>query len=84
MPSSFCFLFIFFGLFTTAQAQTFARQLNGKQGIYVLIPKDTRPIIGFGATSHVDLLDSDGSFASGHSYYYSKGGVKEVWLFILN
>jgi hypothetical protein len=58
-------------------------QLNGKKGIYVLIPNDTGPA-GFGASGHVDLLNSDGMFASGHSYYYSTGGVKEVYLFILN
>ena len=59
-------------------------QLSGKKGIYVIIPINTGNVVGFGATGHVDLLHPDGTFASGHSFYYCRGGVKEVYLFILN
>ena len=57
--------------------------LHGKQGIYAIIPIDASKITGFGASGHVDLLDSSGKFISGHSYTYCDGGVKEVYLFIL-
>jgi hypothetical protein len=59
-------------------------QLRGKQGIYVLIPIDGSTTTGWGASGHVDILRSDGSFASGHSYYSATGGVREIYLFILN
>jgi hypothetical protein len=57
--------------------------LAGKQGIYVLIPVNPTNT-GFGASGHVDLLDANGSFASGHDFYFANGGVKEIYLFILN
>jgi hypothetical protein len=59
-------------------------QLSGHQGIYAIVANDNSQATGFGATGHVDLLDSNGTFASGHSYWYCRGGVKEVYLFILN
>jgi hypothetical protein len=69
---------------TSLTASSIYKALKGKQGIYVIIPKDPSKATGFGASGHVDLLDSTGSFASGHSYWYTTGGVKEVYLFILN
>jgi hypothetical protein len=59
-------------------------QLQGKKGIFVMIPKDTS-INGFNASGHVDLLNPDGTLNSGHSeYMFAKGGVKEIYVFILN
>ncbi len=59
-------------------------KMNGQKGIYVLVPNDPSLATGFGASGHVDLLDTNGTFSSGHSYYFAKGGVKEVFLFMLN
>lgn len=59
-------------------------QMQGKQGIYVIISVVPYGSNSFGASGHVDILNSDGTFASGHSYYYCNGGVKDVYLFILN
>lgn len=58
--------------------------LNGKQGIYALIPVDPSKATGFGASGHIDLLDKDGTLVSGHNYFFANGGVKEIYLFILD
>lgn len=59
-------------------------KLSGKKGIYALIPIDPSRATGWGASGHVDVLKPDGTFTSGHSFYSCTGGVKEVYLFILD
>jgi len=59
-------------------------QLQGKQGIFVMIPNDTS-INGFNASGHVDLLNPNGTLVSGHDeYMFAQGGVKEIYVFLLN
>ncbi len=70
---------------TAAQPLTQAyikSKLNGKQGIFVIIPKVAYGPNSFNATGHVDLLNTDGSFMD-HDYTDPTGGTKEVYLFIL-
>ena len=59
-------------------------QIQNVQGIFVIIPQDASRVTGFGASGHVDILYTGLSFASAHNYTYCKGGVKEVYVFILN
>jgi hypothetical protein len=56
--------------------------IKGKQGIFVILAKNTSQINGFGATGHVDLLASNGTFAD-HDYTDPTGGATDVYLFIL-
>lgn len=58
--------------------------MAGKKGIYVIIAANRSKVTGFAATGHVDVLSTDGTFASGHSYWACKGGVTAAYLFILN
>jgi hypothetical protein len=56
-------------------------QLKGKQDLFVMIPNDTS-INGLNASGHVDLLNSDGTFISGHDeYMFARGGLKKSMFF---
>jgi hypothetical protein len=59
--------------------ENFPNLLNGKQGIYIMIPNDSSAS-GFDASGHADLFFSD---CDGGCYYAASGGVSEIFIWIL-
>ncbi|OYU84324.1 MAG: hypothetical protein CFE24_06875 [Flavobacterium sp. BFFFF2] len=57
-------------------------KLNGKKGIYIMIPLDTSSSTGYGASGHADLY-FDNNECDGSCDFNADGGVKEVYFWEL-